>query len=296
MIRTTQITNSQAAIVATIYFLFFALLCWPGRSQEGPVLQGDGPLSGSCGGGGAAAAAASCPVIPAVFQFEFDSSSIGAVNGTLVQSWSNTGLVAGATGTNPSGDTYKPIYETGVLGGKGVVSFDGVADALEIEGTTASAAFLHNTQIFDIVVVMRPDRTTYQTFLASTISTTEKGVLFDLDNGLLCYRFLDGDGTAALTFCPYSGLPSGAWNSFELRSDASVVTATKNWTAVQTASWAQSPVAGNATNRLTIGAGPGTQAYAFDGAIAYLGIANRVLTAQERLDLKAALECRYGVL
>jgi hypothetical protein len=201
-----------------------------------------------------------------------------------------------SAGATPVGDTYRPIYEPAAINARGAVSFDGVADTSGINGSDVGAAFFHTTGAFDLVIVMRPDTTTYGAPIGSTPTGADRGMLVDVNFpiGSSCIYLLHG-GAANTSFCPITGVVAGDWARFEFWGDGTTVFGARNNGSVSSQTMA-AHVAGNATRVLSIGSSSvDNQQYPFDGAIAYVGIINRPLTAGERTAVHAALSCRYGL-
>lgn len=155
------------------------------------------------------------------------ANNLGLTNGSPVAQWVSTGTATdAAVQATPS---HQPLLRTAALNGKAVVNFDHAGDGQGLFAPlTQSLAFLHQTGIFDLVIVQRrsfPGANTLFTNVPNN-DTSQGGFWFKhaTNNGGIYWVITRGVGigiATATTFSTSGVVPIGVWRILEVAGDGS---------------------------------------------------------------------------
>lgn len=251
--------------------------------------------------------------VPWVWIFDADNidglgtGNAAFANGDYVTTWTDVG------GSDPdsasigvtSNDAYKPTFANNAVNSRDAVAFDGIADHRQIATSTDSAAFLHSSGDFHVIVVFRPDSfVDFKTLLANTnTSATDGFILWMTSTGAVRTLIArEVGGTFAFDLTSSFTYSVGTWAVFEVKAESTppasgTLSIAKNFGTFSTQALLNTFGSGNAPYNLTIGASPPAEPpdFPFDGAMSMVLISSRELTADERSSVQTVVTCRYGI-
>lgn len=224
------------------------------------------------------------------------SLNAGLGNGSEIAAWKNKG--SAADGVAPS-DFYAPHLKANSAYAP-LVHFDGVWDRLDFAGSAASLAFLHNTGVFDLLLVLRRHSSGYCSLFGNSGTTASKGLYLAHDEtGKLNLILLRGTaGVPTVNFLAATPAPVGELKPFLIRCDgASAKLSTDLQTFGAATAFTASLAAGDATNSFQLGYvdTAGTGGFLFNGDVALLAIWPRNLSTAELADMKRLITVGFGV-
>lgn len=220
------------------------------------------------------------------------TNNSGILDGAVLASWTNLG--SGAAAVQAGADGIKPNVDLNILNGEDVVVFEGT-DLMTVGSSTTSLAFIHNTGIFDIVVVLRHDATAVQdTILLSTSTSADRGFYWII-TAANKFQFAIMKAEPGVPVVSYTTTLSkeaqGVWAKYEVYGDGTNLGISSGMSTFETTAFTSAVGTSSATNVTQIGAGAGT----ITGAYAWIGIWSRKLSGSEREGLRQYLAGVFGV-
>lgn len=216
-------------------------------------------------------------------------------NGYATPLWKNT---SGGTVSDglPQSAPYYPHLKTSDALQPSCVTFDGIADYFHFLNSQSTLAFLHNTGVFDMFIVMRRLQGGLRPLVGSTNTTGNKGL----------YTAINADGQLNLVLCT-AGTPIvnatstataaiGAPVKWHIRGTGSALRLSTDFSTYQNVPYTGSVVAGNATFPMALGSlGTFGMLENFGGDIYEFHLYDRNLTPIELSQMQQYILEREGI-
>lgn len=237
-------------------------------------------------------------VLPPGWSYLFDSNDVdGQANKTLasgsqIATWKSNGALGDATQAT---GTAQPMLRKRWVGASSVVSFDGTTDYLSVANSAVDLAFMHNTGVFDLIVVFRRNMASQGTLLGNANAVSESGFRLTFDNNAGNDRsafFLYNGAAAVFQGGLAYSVPLGTWAAVEWAANGTQYNGSYTVSANPSAAFTGSLGAGNATNAANIG-GSAFFVNPYGGDVALVVLYPRVLSAGEHTTVRALLNARY---
>jgi len=267
--------------------------------SDGTTNQLNGFVSAACASKiSTQCTSSSAPSVPAsglVYWFDADdvdgSNNSTMFTGASVSTWVNLG--SGESGT---GNT-APMFISNFVYGHPAVNLSGSTQMIDMgAGSESTAAFLHQTAVFDIVIALQGVRYTASNPLLDTDENGSLGTGLDIsvDSSGHPIARIASSGTAVVNYtATHTALPLFSWGIIEVTGDGSSISISTDMQKFESAPITGALPAGISTDHLFIGGWNSTAGW--DGSIEGALIYNRQLTAAERLGLKQLLAQRAGL-
>ncbi len=239
------------------------------------------------------------PGSPAWYLWGDDVDGLGTNNasltdGQLLTDWSNARGSAGGTATQGNAAIYRPTLLKAVQNGRAAVVFDQDVNYLALTGSASSLAFLHQTGVFDIVLVLRPDYCGDKYPLASTNTGAEKGFGLDFTATNTLNVFVS-TGSTILNFTGTQVFTQGEWWIARIRGDGVHAFMSQDGGAEQQSSAFGSFTTGNMARDAWLGANPAGTPLNMGAAVAFLAIWSTPLDSGQWSTLLADLQAYYVI-
>ncbi len=217
------------------------------------------------------------------------------VNGQLLASWFNLGS-SGNSAAQGGAAIYDPTLLKAALNGHDVVVFDQDVNHFSLTGSDASLAFIHQTGIFDIVLVFRPDFHGFVYTMANSNTGTVKGFGLDLSTTNTLNFFICSGAAVNVNFTATQIWTQGVWWIARIHGDGTKVRISQDGGTEQASSdLANALGTGNMASDARLGANHiGTPFYA-GMTVAFLGIWNAELSSPQWTTLLADLQAYYSI-
>ncbi len=226
-----------------------------------------------------------------------DVDGLGTNNASLADGshqalWKNLG--SGADATRVAAQNYQPTLLKVANAGHDAIVFDQHNNFFDLPSSATSLGFIHQTGIFDIVLVFRPDFDGSVNLLASTNAGADKGfqVLLSVSNVL---QLLVMAGSTILFFTTTLTFTQGVWRILRIRGDGTHAFVSQDGGAEQTSSAFGSFAAGNMTRDAQLGQNPAGTPSNMGALVAFLGIWSTPLSSGDWTTFLAALQAYYSI-
>ena len=194
--------------------------------------------------------------------------------------------------------TRQPILVESEINGKNVAAFDGIADALPLQGTTMD--FFHTTGEFDVILVFRPDITGFRYLIGNTNTTLETGMYLGITSGNILNMAITKSvsGQTIVNHNSSFTLTLGEWALVEIRGDGTTSYMSNDMSTFASKAFTSTLGSGSANRTFSIGStriGTSGGIGFTDCAIAEVIMYNRDLSTSERADVKTYITNKYGL-